>query len=109
VTQVIADDTSNRWRHPAPFPHPLAKLRRGSHFKTRYRWVRDGGLEQNRADPIGAYIEGAPGGDTITVRELGGMRCGSFNYTETEAFRAAITNDPRANYTPDSPREVALL
>jgi hypothetical protein len=69
----------------------------------------DCGLEQDRADPIGAYIEGAPAGDTITVRELGGMRCGSFNYTETEAFRAAITNDPRANYTPDSPREVALL
>ncbi len=51
-------------------------------------------------DPIGGYIDGVPGGDAITVRELAGMRSGLFNYTETTGFRDAITADPRRAYSP---------
>ena len=59
--------------------------------------------DQNRIgldDPIGRYIDGVPGGDAITVRQLAGMRSGLFNYTETDAFRDAITADPRRAYSP---------
>lgn len=51
-------------------------------------------------EPIGTYLDGVPGGDTITVRELAGMRSGLFNYTETEEFLDAITADPRRAYSP---------
>ena len=51
-------------------------------------------------EPIGRYLDGVPGGDAITVRQLAGMRSGLFNYTETDAFRDAITADPRRAYSP---------
>ncbi|HMZ14946.1 MAG TPA: serine hydrolase domain-containing protein, partial [Mycobacterium sp.] len=38
-------------------------------------------------DPIGRYLDGVPGGDAITVRQLAGMRSGLANYTETQGFR----------------------
>ncbi|MCB0941262.1 MAG: beta-lactamase family protein [Mycobacterium sp.] len=51
-------------------------------------------------DPIGRYLDGVPGGDVITVRQLAGMRSGLANYTETQGFRDAITADPHRAYSP---------
>ena len=51
-------------------------------------------------DAIGRYLDGVPGGDAITVRQLAGMRSGLANYTETQGFRDAITADPYREYSP---------
>lgn len=51
-------------------------------------------------DAIGRYLDGVPGGDAITVRQLAGMRSGLANYTETQGFRDAITADPHREYYP---------
>lgn len=51
-------------------------------------------------DPIGKYVDGVPGGDTITLRELAGMRSGLFNYSEDEDFFKALTSDPQRPFTP---------
>ncbi|MEU5539907.1 serine hydrolase domain-containing protein [Streptomyces sp. NPDC020362] len=51
-------------------------------------------------DPIGKYVDGVPGGDTITLRQLAGMRSGLFNYSEDDSFFKALTSDPRRSFTP---------
>ena len=51
-------------------------------------------------DPIGDYLTGVPGGDVITVRQLAGMQSGLANYTETDAFAKAISDDPRRHHAP---------
>ncbi|MEV6955196.1 serine hydrolase domain-containing protein [Streptomyces sp. NPDC051183] len=52
-------------------------------------------------DPIGKYVDGVPGGDRITLRELAGMRSGLFNYSGDEGFFKALTADPRRQFTPE--------
>ncbi|MER6085944.1 serine hydrolase domain-containing protein [Streptomyces sp. NPDC001833] len=51
-------------------------------------------------DPIGKYLDGVPGGDRITLRELAGMRSGLFNYSEDADFSKALTSDPQRSFTP---------
>ncbi|WP_327309330.1 serine hydrolase domain-containing protein [Streptomyces sp. NBC_01298] len=51
-------------------------------------------------DPIGKYVEGVPGGDRITLRELANMRSGLFNYSADEEFFKALTSDPDRPFTP---------
>ncbi|RVU16993.1 class A beta-lactamase-related serine hydrolase [Streptomyces antnestii] len=51
-------------------------------------------------DPIGRYIDGVPGGDRITVRQLAEMRSGLFNYSEDPGFFKALTSDPQRPFTP---------
>lgn len=51
-------------------------------------------------DAIGAYVEGVPNGDRITLRELAGMRSGLYNYTEDPDFFKALTSDPERPFTP---------
>ncbi|RSS81127.1 serine hydrolase [Streptomyces sp. WAC06614] len=51
-------------------------------------------------DPIGKYVEGVPGGDTVTLRELAGMRSGLLSYTVTEPFFKALTSNPERQFTP---------
>ncbi|MEU6210075.1 serine hydrolase domain-containing protein [Streptomyces sp. NPDC004311] len=51
-------------------------------------------------DPIGKYVDGVPGGDRITLRELAAMRSGLFNYSEDEDFFKALTSDPQRPFTP---------
>ncbi|MER6977314.1 serine hydrolase domain-containing protein [Streptomyces carpinensis] len=51
-------------------------------------------------DPVGKYVDGVPGGDRITLRELAGMRSGLFNYSEDDDFYKALTSDPRRPFTP---------
>ncbi|MFJ5533474.1 serine hydrolase domain-containing protein [Streptomyces sp. NPDC093261] len=51
-------------------------------------------------DPIGKYVDGVPGGNRITLRQLAGMRSGLFDYADDEAFFRALTSDPRRSLTP---------
>lgn len=51
-------------------------------------------------DPIGAYLDGVPDGQTITVRQLAAMRSGLADYTNAEGFKAAVEADPRREFTP---------
>ncbi|MFI6284025.1 serine hydrolase domain-containing protein [Streptomyces sp. NPDC051018] len=51
-------------------------------------------------DPIGKYVDGVPDGDTITLRQLAGMRSGLFNYTMDQDFFKAFTGDPSRPFTP---------
>ncbi|MFF4307069.1 serine hydrolase domain-containing protein [Streptomyces sp. NPDC001601] len=51
-------------------------------------------------DPVGRYLDGVPGGDRITLRDLAGMRSGLFNYSEDAGFFKALTSDPQRSFTP---------
>lgn len=51
-------------------------------------------------DPIATYVDGVPGGDRITLRELARMQSGLHNYSATEAFQKALYADPRRPFTP---------
>ncbi|MFE9259020.1 serine hydrolase domain-containing protein [Streptomyces sp. NPDC006879] len=51
-------------------------------------------------DPIGTYIDGVPGGDKITLRELAGMRSGLFNYSADPDFQQALSDNPRRHFPP---------
>ena len=50
--------------------------------------------------PIGRYVDGVPGGESITVRQLAGMRSGLADYTRSDGFQAAVAANPRADFTP---------
>ncbi|MGY5049684.1 serine hydrolase domain-containing protein [Streptomyces sp. 900105755] len=51
-------------------------------------------------DPVGRYLDGVPGGDRITLRDLAGMRSGLFDYSKDAGFFRALTSDPRRSFTP---------
>jgi D-alanyl-D-alanine carboxypeptidase len=51
-------------------------------------------------DPIRTYVAGVPGGDTVTLRQLAGMRSGLFNYSDDKDFRRALASDPWRPFTP---------
>ncbi|MFI5821902.1 serine hydrolase domain-containing protein [Streptomyces rishiriensis] len=51
-------------------------------------------------DTIGAYVDGVPNGDRITLRQLAGMRSGLFNYSADDDFFKALTSDPNRPFTP---------
>ncbi|MFD5465789.1 serine hydrolase domain-containing protein [Kitasatospora sp. NPDC127059] len=52
-------------------------------------------------DPISKYVDGVPGGDGITVRQLGEMRSGLFPYSSDPDFVNTLINDPNHVFTPD--------
>ncbi|MER7756562.1 serine hydrolase domain-containing protein [Kitasatospora sp. NPDC097643] len=94
----VADKISN-----APMT-PALSLRIGSETKTFtatgvLRLVDQGkvGLD----DPISKYVDGVPGGDGITVRQLGEMRSGLFPYSSDPEFVNTLINDPNHVFTPD--------
>ncbi|MEV7028232.1 serine hydrolase domain-containing protein, partial [Kitasatospora sp. NPDC093558] len=83
---------------------PSLHLRIGSETKTFtatavLRLVDQGkvGLD----DPISKYVDGVPGGDGITVRQLGEMRSGLFPYSSDPDFVNTLINDPNHVFTPD--------
>lgn len=51
-------------------------------------------------DPVSGYIFGVPDGDHITLRELGNMTSGLFNYLEDDRFRRTLDLNPRKRWTP---------
>ncbi|MFE6054707.1 serine hydrolase domain-containing protein [Kitasatospora sp. NPDC056446] len=52
-------------------------------------------------DPISKYVDGVPGGDGITVRQLGDMRSGLFPYSSDPDFVNTLIGDPNHVFTPD--------
>ncbi|MEU4119795.1 serine hydrolase domain-containing protein [Kitasatospora sp. NPDC028055] len=52
-------------------------------------------------DPISKYVDGVPGGDGITVRQLGEMRSGLFPYSSDPDFVNTLISDPNHVFTPD--------
>jgi D-alanyl-D-alanine carboxypeptidase len=51
-------------------------------------------------DPISKYVDGVIEGDRITLRQLATMRSGLVNYTVTEPFDHALTENPYQAWTP---------
>lgn len=47
-------------------------------------------------DPVSKYLPNVPNGENITIRQLGDMRSGLFNYTEDETFQKSFSNLQRA-------------
>lgn len=45
-------------------------------------------------DPISAYVTGVPGGDAVTLRQLGAMRSGIANYSAHPALGELLSADP---------------
>ncbi|WP_078911546.1 serine hydrolase domain-containing protein [Streptomyces sp. NRRL WC-3742] len=52
-------------------------------------------------DPISKYVQGVPGGDKISVRDLGDMRSGLYSYSFDPDFQHALFSDPKRPFTPD--------
>ncbi|MFJ4849038.1 serine hydrolase domain-containing protein [Streptomyces sp. NPDC088733] len=51
-------------------------------------------------DPVGKYVDGVPGGDRITLRQLADMRSGLFNYSEDQGFDKALKENPEREFLP---------
>ncbi|MFC9844905.1 serine hydrolase domain-containing protein [Streptomyces sp. NPDC060223] len=51
-------------------------------------------------DPISAYVDGVPGGDGITLRQLAEMRSGLFPYSADDDFVHDLLSDPSRSFTP---------
>ncbi|MFE0351371.1 serine hydrolase domain-containing protein [Streptomyces griseoluteus] len=93
----VADKSSKRPMSPDLY------MRIGSETKTftvtaLLQLVDRGKVELD--DPIGRYIDGVPGGDRISLRQLADMRSGLFNYSEDPDFFKALTSDPQRSFTP---------
>lgn len=50
-------------------------------------------------DPIPDYVDGVPGGEGITLRQLAGMRSGLFPYSSDPDFVQALEGDPSRTFT----------
>ncbi|WP_437933624.1 serine hydrolase domain-containing protein [Sorangium sp. So ce341] len=57
--------------------------------------------ELSLEDDVSRYVEGVPGGDRITVRQILNHTSGLFNYTETHGFLSAVEADPTRVWTPE--------
>jgi D-alanyl-D-alanine carboxypeptidase len=51
-------------------------------------------------DTIARYVPGVPNGEQITIRQLGNMTSGLFNYSEDQGLLAAMDADPSTGWTP---------
>jgi D-alanyl-D-alanine carboxypeptidase len=49
-------------------------------------------------DPIGNYLPNIPNGDIITIRQLGDMTSGLYNYTVDPDFQKAFGTDPTRHF-----------
>ncbi|MGW3493857.1 serine hydrolase domain-containing protein [Streptomyces sp. NPDC001020] len=90
-------------RHGGRMMSPDLRMRIGSETKTFTVTALLRLVDQHKVrldDPIGAYVPGVPGGGTVTLRQLAGMRSGLFDYTDDKGFRRALAADPRRPFTP---------
>ncbi|MFD5066005.1 serine hydrolase domain-containing protein [Streptomyces sp. NPDC058394] len=58
--------------------------------------------------PISTYLDGVPGGERITVRQLADMRSGLYNYTEDPRWQATFKADPPRSWTPQQLLDIAF-
>ncbi|MGP3683651.1 serine hydrolase domain-containing protein [Streptomyces sp. IBSNAI002] len=59
-------------------------------------------------DPVSRHLDGVPGGDRITIRQLADMRSGLFNYTEDKEWLAAFQAAPTRSWTPRELLKIAF-
>ncbi|MFE3494524.1 serine hydrolase domain-containing protein [Streptomyces sp. NPDC059175] len=52
-------------------------------------------------DPVSEYLQGVPGGNGISLRQLAEMRSGLFSYSEDPDFDKAFLADPDRDFTPE--------
>ncbi|MDF3301786.1 serine hydrolase domain-containing protein [Streptomyces tropicalis] len=93
----VADKTTGRPMDPGLY------LRIGSETKTFTVTALLQLADQGKVgldDPIGKYVAGVPNGDSLTLRQLAGMRSGLFNYSDDDGFFKALTSDPQRPFTP---------
>ena len=57
-------------------------------------------------DPIGKYVDGVPGGDSITLRELAAMRSGLGDYSDV--ITPELYKDPGKQWTPQEVLEITF-
>jgi len=53
-------------------------------------------------DTLATWIEGIPNGETITIRQLLGMRSGIYDFTSDQKFLADFTADPLMAFSPEN-------
>jgi D-alanyl-D-alanine carboxypeptidase len=87
------------------------KVRIGSNTKTMtgtaiLEMVQGGKIALT--DPVGKYLPDVPGGDAITIAQLGDMRSGLFNYTETLALNTALDTEPGKIWTTEELLDLAF-
>ncbi|MEU6315316.1 serine hydrolase domain-containing protein [Streptomyces sp. NPDC047014] len=58
--------------------------------------------------PVSTYLDGIPGGDRITVRQLADMRSGLYNYTEDPRWLSTFQADPYRSWTPQELLDIAF-
>ncbi|MEV7562173.1 serine hydrolase domain-containing protein [Streptomyces sp. NPDC089795] len=58
--------------------------------------------------PISTYLDGVPGGDKITVRQLAEMRSGLYDYTQDPRMLAAYQADPQREWSPQELLDIAF-
>nr|WP_244328255.1 serine hydrolase domain-containing protein [Streptomyces vinaceus] len=58
--------------------------------------------------PISTYLDGVPGGDRITVRQLADMRSGLYNYTEDPHWLDVFKADPYRAWNPKELLSIAF-
>lgn len=87
------------------------KVRIGSNTKT---WTGTAVLQMVQegrivlTDPVSTYIPNVPNGDHITIAQLGDMRSGLYNYSETKALNVALDTEPEKVWTPAELLALAL-
>ncbi|MDT0353047.1 serine hydrolase domain-containing protein [Pseudonocardia charpentierae] len=89
------------WRGSTPVT-PDTKMRIGSNTKTMtgtaiLQMVQEGKIALT--DPVARYLPDVPGGEAITIAQLGDMRSGLFNYTETLELNTALDTEPGRVWT----------
>ncbi len=52
-------------------------------------------------EPVAKYIDGVPNGDKITIRHLGTMRAGVFNYIESKTVKQMFAKEPERLWKPE--------
>jgi D-alanyl-D-alanine carboxypeptidase len=78
------------------------RVRVGSNTKT---WTGTAVLQMVQegkialTDPVSRYVPGVPGGDAITIAQLGDMRSGLYNYSETLELNTALDDEPQKVWT----------
>lgn len=60
--------------------------------------VQDGLIDLDA--PVSKYLDGIPNGNNITIRQIGNMRSGIFNYSEDAEFDKSIEQNPLRNCLP---------
>ncbi|MEP7271322.1 MAG: serine hydrolase domain-containing protein [Acidobacteriota bacterium] len=59
-------------------------------------------------EPVGKYLTGVPNGQNITVRQLGDMSSGLYNYSEDKTFQKNLETSPRRAWKTDELLPIAF-